>query len=116
MEERKEEAINVELLAILFGLVAAWIDSIRTPANLVLTATALFLLCFILGLIRPDRALNSAIITGGCVLAVFLARRYFDSASLNLLKAIPTFIPALIGAYTGAAIRRVISGIIKTRL
>lgn len=114
MEKRQDDGINIELLAIILGLTAAWIDSIRTPAGVVLTATSLFLFCFILGLMRPDRALSSALITGGCVLAVFLARGYIDSVSLNVLKAIPTLIPALIGAYSGAVIRKVFSGLVKS--
>lgn len=101
-----KKELRITLLAIILGLAAAYIDTIRTPFNLWLTASALFLFCFVLGFIQPDRAYASALIVGGSVLILFLMRRYIDSVSLNLLKAIPTLIPSFAGAYCGATLRR----------
>lgn len=94
-------------LAILLGLFTAYIDSRGGPFHLFVTGLLLTFFCTIVGFMQPERVWRWALIIGGCVYLVFLARRVFDEASLNLLKAIPTFVPAFIGVYCGAFLRKI---------
>ena len=94
-------------LAILLGLFTAYIDSRGGPFHLFITGLLLTLFGAAIGFVQPERAWRWALIIGGCVYLIFLARRVFDEASLNFLKAIPTFIPAFIGVYCGAFLRKI---------
>jgi hypothetical protein len=94
-------------LAIVFGLFAAYIDFLGGDFHLFVTGLLLIFFGAILGFIQPQKAWRWALIIGGCVYAVFLLRRVFDAVSLNLLKAVPTFMPAFFGAYAGVFLRKV---------
>lgn len=114
MEKRTETDLMFIILTIAYGLAVAYVDAIRTPFNFWLSAAAIFFVCLALGFTQPRRAFRSALVVGGCVLLVFFARRYIDSVSLNIFKAIPTFIPALLGAYCGAMLRKAFAGPLPT--
>lgn len=94
-------------LAILLGLFTAYVDSRGGPFHLFITGLLLAFFGALLSFIQPQRVWRWALIIGGCVYIVFLFRRVFDSASLNFLKAVPTFIPAFIGVYCGEFLRKV---------
>jgi len=90
-----------------FGLFTAYIDSRGGPFHLLVTGLLLTFFGAVLGFIKPQRAWRWALIIGGWVFIVFLLRRTFDSLSLNLLKAVPTFVPAFAGVYAGAFLRKI---------
>jgi hypothetical protein len=91
-------------LALGLGLFTAYVDSRGGPFHLFVTGLLLAFFGAILGFLQSQRVWRWALIIGGCVYIVFLTRRVFDSLSLNLLKAVPTFIPAFF-AHTGIACR-----------
>lgn len=101
-----QNSLNIAL-AILFGLFTAYIDSRGGPFHLFITGLLLTVFGAATGFIQPERAWRWALIIGGCVYIVFLTRRVFDEVSLNFLKAVPTFIPAFIGVYCGAFLRKI---------
>ncbi len=94
-------------LAAALGLFTAYIDFLGGDFHLFITGLLLIFFGAILGFIQPRKAWRWALIIGGCVYAVFLLRRVFDELSLNLLKAVPTFMPAFFGAYAGVFLRKV---------
>lgn len=94
-------------LAILLGLFTAYIDSRGGPFHLFITGLLLMIFGAAVSFMQPERVWRWATIIGGCVYIVFLTRRVFDQASLNFLKAFPTFIPAFIGVYCGAFLRKI---------
>jgi len=94
-------------LAILSGLFTAYIDSRGGPFHLFITGLLLAFFGAAVSFMQPERVWRWALIIGGCVYIVFLTRRVFDEASLNFLKAVPTFIPAFIGVYCGAFLRKI---------
>ena len=101
-------------LAVILGLFTAYIDFLGGDFHLFVTALLLIFFGAILGFMQPQKAWRWALIIGCCVYAVFLLRRVFDELSLNLLKAVPTFIPAFFGVYAGVFLRK--SGFkLKTR-
>ncbi len=93
-------------LALGFGLFTAYIDSLGGAFHLFVTGMLLVFFGAFLGFVQPQRAWRWALITGGCVYIIFLLRRQFDALSLNLLKAIPTFVPAFFGVYAGVFMRK----------
>lgn len=92
--------------AVILGLFTAYIDSRGGSFHLFVTGLLLAFFGALMGFIKPQQAWRWALIIGGCVFIVFLVRRVFDSVSLNLLKAIPTFIPAFVGTYAGVFLRK----------
>ncbi|MDZ7361338.1 MAG: hypothetical protein ONB46_11515 [candidate division KSB1 bacterium] len=94
-------------LATALGLFTAYMDALGGDFHLFVTALLLVFFGALLGFIQPQRAWRWALILGGCVYAVFLLRRVFDELSLNLLKAVPTFVPAFFGVYAGVFLRKV---------
>lgn len=92
-------------LALGLGLFTAYVDSRGGPFHLFVTGLLLAFFGAILGFLQSQRVWRWALIIGGCVYIVFLTRRVFDSLSLNLLKAVPTFIPAFFGVYVGFFLR-----------
>jgi hypothetical protein len=94
-------------LAIMLGLFTAYIDSRGGPFHLFITGLLLTFFGAIVSFMQPERVWRWALIIGGCVYIVFLTRRVFDELSLNFLKAVPTFIPAFIGVYCGAFLRKI---------
>jgi hypothetical protein len=94
-------------LALMLGLFAAYIDSRGGPFHLFVTGLLLAFFGAVLSFMQPQRAWRWALIVGGCVYLVFLSRRVFDSLSLNFLKAVPTFVPALVGVYCGVFLRKI---------
>jgi hypothetical protein len=95
------------VLASALGLFTAYIDALGGDFHLFVTALLLVFFGAMLGFIQPQKAWRGALIIGGFVYAVFLLRRVFDEVSLNLLKAVPTFIPAFFGAYAGVFLRKI---------
>ncbi len=93
-------------LAAILGLFTAYIDFLGGDFHLFITGLLLIFFSAILGFIQPQKAWRWVLIIGGCVYAVFLLRRVFDEPSWNLLKAVPTFVPAFFGAYTGVFLRK----------
>jgi hypothetical protein len=94
-------------LAVVLGLFTAYIDSLGGAFHLFITALLLAVFGGFLGWRQPQQAWRWALIIGGGVYSVFLLRRQFDALSLNLLKAVPTFIPAFVGVYGGVFLRKV---------
>jgi hypothetical protein len=94
-------------LAVALGLFTAYIDALGGDFHLFVTALLLIFFGAILGFIQPQKAWRWALIIGGGVYAFFLLRQVFDAVSLNLLKAVPTFIPAFCGVYAGVFLRKV---------
>ena len=94
-------------LAVIFGLFSAYIDSLGGAFHLFITALLLLFFGALLGWMQPQQAWRWALIIGGSVYSVFLLRRQFDGLSLNLLKAVPTFIPAFVGVYGGVFLRKI---------
>jgi hypothetical protein len=94
-------------LAVLLGLFTAYIDSRGGPFHLFITGMLLTFFGAVVSFMQPERIWRWALIIGGCVYIVFLTRRVFDELSLNFLKAVPTFIPAFIGVYCGAFLRKI---------
>jgi len=94
-------------LAVMLGLFTAYIDSRGGPFHLFITGLLLTFFGAVVSFVQPERVWRWALIIGGCVYIVFLARRIFDEVSLNFLKAVPTFIPAFIGVYCGAFLRKI---------
>jgi len=94
-------------LAAALGSFTAYIDALGGDFHLFVTALLLVFFGAMLGFIQPQKAWRWALIIGGCVYAVFLLRRVFDEVSLNLLKAVPTFVPAFFGVYAGVFLRKV---------
>jgi hypothetical protein len=107
MIPQKFQNLFVVGLAVFWGLFTAYIDSRGGPFHLFVTGLLLTFGGALLGFMKPQRVWRWALIIGGCVFLVFLIRRVFDSLSLNLLKAVPTFIPALVGAYCGLFLRKI---------
>jgi len=107
MISQKFQNLLTVALAILLGLFTAYIDSRGGPFHLFITGLLLTFFGAVAGFMQPERAWRWALIIGGCVYIVFLARRVFDELSLNFLKAVPTFIPAFIGVYCGAFLRKI---------
>jgi hypothetical protein len=106
MTIQKSHTLLTTGLAIGFGLFTAYIDSRGGPFHLFVTGLLLTFFGAIMGLIKPERAWRWALIIGGCVFIVFLLRRVFDSLSLNVLKAVPTFVPVFVGVYAGVFLRK----------
>ena len=106
MIPQKSQNLLAAGLALLFGLFTAYIDSRGGPFHLFITGLLLTFFGAILGFIQPQRVWCWALLIGGCVYIVFLTRRVFDDLSLNLLKAVPTFLPAIVGVYCGAFLRK----------
>jgi hypothetical protein len=95
------------VLAVVLGLFVAYIDSLGGAFHLFITALLLVFFGGFLGWRQPRQAWRWALIIGGGVYSVFLWRRQFDALSLNLLKAVPTFIPAFVGVYGGVFLRKI---------
>ncbi|MDZ7292727.1 MAG: hypothetical protein ONB44_05505 [candidate division KSB1 bacterium] len=93
-------------LAVMLGFFTAYIDSLGGDFHLFVTGLLLIFFGAILGFMQPQRAWRWALITGGCVYSIFFICRHFDSLGLNLLKAVPTFIPAFLGVYAGVFLRK----------
>jgi len=106
MISQKFQNLLAIALAILSGLFTAYIDSRGGPFHLFITGLLLAFFGAVVSFMQPERVWRWALIIGGCVYIVFLARRIFDEVSLNFLKAVPTFIPAFIGVYCGAFLRK----------
>ncbi len=94
--------------AIAIGLITAGISVILRNWHWPLIMSLLFVSGILLGFLQPTAAWRWAVFVAVPVVLVFLVGRFLDSLSLNLLVVLPTFLPALIGAYAGILISKVL--------
>ena len=102
------------VLAILFGVFAGWVDV--KLGDLLFTALLVLAPCILLGALGPQRPWRWAVIVGIFVpladlLAYLVMTQKPDRA--QIYESFLAFLPGMVGAYGGAAMRGVINNLLQ---